>query len=70
MDTAHQFLTINARKGKFNEAVEQFQLAVRLNPTNASFHRNLDLAYSQQGKKAEAEAVLEQVKWLTGKGKP
>ena len=61
---------VYAKQGKFDEAVAQFQLAIRLIPTNVSFYRNLALAYSQQGKKAEAEAVLEQVKWLTGKGKP
>ncbi|MGO8761450.1 MAG: tetratricopeptide repeat protein [Desulfobaccales bacterium] len=61
---------VYAKQGKFKEAVDNLKFAIRLNPGNASFYRNLALAYSQQGKKEEAAAVMEQVKWLTGKGKP
>jgi hypothetical protein len=44
--------------------VDDLKFAIRLNPGNASFYRNLALAYSQQGKKEEAAAVMEQVNWL------
>ncbi|MHB8069150.1 MAG: tetratricopeptide repeat protein [Desulfobaccales bacterium] len=55
-----------ARQGKFKEAVPLFKEAIRLTPGNVSFYRNLALAYSQQGQKSAAEAVMEQVKWLSG----
>jgi len=48
------------------EAVELFEAAIRLTPGNVSYYRNLALAYSQQGKKSEAEGVQEHIKWLTG----
>jgi len=44
-----------------------FKKAIQLNPYDTSFYRNLALAYHQQGKKSEAEAVMEQMKWLAGR---
>jgi Flp pilus assembly protein TadD len=55
-----------ARQGKFKEAIPLFKEAIRLTPGNISFYRNLALAYRQQGQKSEAEAVMEQVEWLSG----
>jgi hypothetical protein len=55
-----------AKQRKFVEAVPLFKKAIQLNPYDTSFYRNLALAYRQQGQKSEAEAVMEQVKWLSG----
>jgi protein O-mannosyl-transferase len=60
---------VYARQGHLEEAVANFKIAVRLKPTDPSFYRNLALAYRQQGNISEAEAVLERVKWLTGRKK-
>lgn len=51
-------------------AVDNRKFAIRLNPTNVTFYRNLALACTQPGKQQKAAAVMEQVKWLPGQGKP
>ena len=56
-----------ARQKKFDEAVPLFKKAIRLNPYDAGFYRNLALAYRQMGKTSEAQAVMEQIKWLSGR---
>ena len=43
---------------RLDEAVEMFKNAIRLTPGNVNFHRNLPLAYEQQGEKSAEEAIL------------
>lgn len=57
---------IYANRGRFDEAIANFKKAIQLTPGNPSYHRNLALAYSKQGKQAQAEAVMEHVRWLLG----
>lgn len=57
---------VYAEQGRYDEAVPLFKAAIRLTPNNISFYRNLALAYQRQGKISEAEAVLAQVRWLSG----
>jgi tetratricopeptide (TPR) repeat protein len=57
---------IYAEQGRFDEAVAFFKEAIRLTPANISFYRNLALTYQKQGKTAEADAVMSQVRWLSG----
>lgn len=57
---------IYAEQGRFNEAAAFFKEAIRLTPANTSFYRNLALVYQKQGKTAEADAVMSQVRWLSG----
>jgi hypothetical protein len=56
-----------AREKKFAEVMPLFKKAIQLNPHEASFYRNVSLAYRQLGKTAEAQAVLDQIRWLSGR---
>jgi hypothetical protein len=53
-----------------DEAEENLKITTRLKPANASFCRNLAMAYQEQGKAAESGAAMEHVQRLSGKGKP
>jgi hypothetical protein len=53
-----------AKLGKFKQAVPYFKKAIQLYPTNLSYYGNLAQAYSDEGNKAEAQAIREHVKWL------
>jgi protein O-mannosyl-transferase len=54
---AHSNLgTALAEEGKREEALEQFQIAVQINPGYADFHNNLGNALYQEGKADEAAA--------------
>jgi tetratricopeptide (TPR) repeat protein len=44
--------------GKIEQAIDEFNKAVSLDPSNAKFHANLGRAYKQQGRLADAEAAL------------
>jgi protein O-mannosyl-transferase len=57
---------VYAEQGRYDEAVPLFKAAIRLTPNNISFYGNLALAYQKQGKISEAEAVLAQIRWLSG----
>ena len=46
---------IHLRADRFEEAEASYRSAVRINPTNGSYHNNLGWAYMQQGKLDRAE---------------
>jgi tetratricopeptide (TPR) repeat protein len=44
------------REGKYDEAIQQFDEAIRLNPEDASSYRNRAVAYNKKGDHAQAVA--------------
>jgi tetratricopeptide (TPR) repeat protein len=55
----------SARQMRLDEAVEMFKNAIRLTPGNVNFHRNLALAYNQQGGNRPRKQS-----WRTSNGSP
>jgi tetratricopeptide (TPR) repeat protein len=50
--TAHQYIKSGLscyQKGDYNEAIKQFQKALKLNPEKAEIHYNLGLTYQAKG---------------------
>jgi len=49
-----------AEQGQLDEAIAEYQEAIKLEPDNADAHRNLGTAYGEQGEWEEAAAAYEQ----------
>jgi len=54
-----------AENSRYDEAIEEYNEAIRLNPEYAEAYNNRGLAYKEQGKKAEAIADFEKFITLT-----
>jgi len=51
------------------EAIDQFEIAVRLEPSNPDLHYNLGVTLAHAGRRQEAAAELEAVSRLGGGGR-
>nr|MBA3514588.1 tetratricopeptide repeat protein [Pyrinomonadaceae bacterium] len=58
------------KEGNFDEAIERFQAAVELDPTNAHAYYNLANALQKKGQQEAARAAYQKAKELDPRVKP
>jgi len=54
-------------RGRPDQAIAMFQKSLAVAPACLTGCHNLDLACRQMGKTSEAEAVMDQIRWLSGR---
>jgi hypothetical protein len=65
-DTYNNLGIVYVKLGQLEEASANFKKAIQIRPSNVNFYHNLALVYYKQGKITEAEAVMQQIKLMTG----